>query len=60
MSDYVTLYMDDAGDSQWTHPRGNSTVKNHTIGGIILSPEQDMTVRAEINALLRKHISHDA
>ena len=56
MSNYVTLYMDDAGDPRWTPPNGRGCSTHHTIGGILLSPEQDIIVRERINVLLDTYI----
>jgi len=54
--DYCTLYMDASGDYGWPSPFGKSQTKWYTVGGIILTPEQDFEIKKRTNNILEKYI----
>ncbi len=60
MEPYVTLYMDDSGQPDWSSPHGGSPDRHYTMGGIILTPKQDIEARDGILELLHTHIPSEA
>ncbi|MCH7647327.1 MAG: DUF3800 domain-containing protein [Thaumarchaeota archaeon] len=57
--DYCTLYMDSSGDQGWPNPFGRSETIWYTVGGIVLTPEQDLAIKTETTEILKKFIEDD-
>lgn len=57
--DYCTLYMDASGDYGWPDPFGKSQTTWYTVGGIVLTPEQDLEIKKQTSDILEKYITDD-
>jgi len=58
--EYCTLYVDSSGDQGWPRPFGKSNVTWYTVGGVILTPEQDLMIRDMSADILSEFISDGA